>query len=330
MLNIRRAGGPLAATIAGAFVLALPAPAQAAPVMCNFRVATIVGTAAGDTLTGTAGADVIASLGGNDTVDALGGDDIVCLGTGNDTLDGGAGNDSFFAEATTDGADTIAGGTETDNAYYYQRTAALTIRLDALANDGETGEGDYVRADIENVHGGNGGNRLVGSNVPNVLAGGNGPDTLLGAGGDDTLYGMGGNDELSGGADNDWAFGHAGDDTYIAAAGVDGKDFFEGSVGSDTASYTARTTSVFVNVDNVANDGSPGEGDDMRNDVENIIGGTAGDTLTARSLAINSINGGQGNDTLDTTDAFLASDRIDGSFGADTCSYDAVDVAISC
>jgi hypothetical protein len=330
MLNFRRAGGPLVAAIAGAFVLALPAPAQAAPVMCAFRTATIVGTARNDTITGTAGADVIASLGGDDTVNALGGDDIVCLGTGNDVLDAGAGNDSFFAEATTDGADTIAGGGDTDNAYYYQRTTALTIRLDTLANDGEAGEGDYVKDDIENVQGGQNGNRLVGSNVPNILSGGNGPDMLLGAGGDDTLYGMGGNDEMIGGADNDWVFGHTGDDTYIAAAGVDGKDFFEGSVGSDTASYTARTTPVLVNLDNIADDGSAGEGDDMRSDVENIIGGTAGDTLTAHSLAVNNLNGGQGDDTLDTTDGFTATDTIDGSFGIDICSYDSFDVVTNC
>jgi hypothetical protein len=135
MLNVRRAGGPLAAAIVGAFVLAMPAPAQAAPVMCAFRTATIVGTA---------GADVIASLGGDDTVMALGGNDIVCLGAGNDVLDMGAGNDSFYAEATTDGADTIGGG-DTDNAYYYQRTVYLTIRLDTLANDGEAGEATTSR-----------------------------------------------------------------------------------------------------------------------------------------------------------------------------------------
>ncbi|MEY2426502.1 MAG: hypothetical protein QOI61_2074, partial [Actinomycetota bacterium] len=98
-----------------------------------------------------------------------------------------------------DGADVIAGGTATDSVSYAGRSAAVTVRLDGVANDGEAGEGDDVRADVENVTGGNGNDTLVGSASANRLDGGPGADTVSGGGGDDTLIGGSGFDSLDGG-----------------------------------------------------------------------------------------------------------------------------------
>jgi Ca2+-binding RTX toxin-like protein len=84
-----------------------PGPPPPPPVTCGGKIATIVGTAAGDTLTGTPGNDVIAALGGNDTVKAGRGNDVVCGGSGNDRLIGGRGRDRLLGQG---GNDLLKGG----------------------------------------------------------------------------------------------------------------------------------------------------------------------------------------------------------------------------
>ena len=110
------------------------------------------------------------------------GDDVLTGGTKNDTLDGGA------------GADTIVGGLGTDAATYARRPAGEPIQmsLDGLANDGgatDVGPAgkDNLKAGIENLVGGAGGDTMVGNAAANVLRGGGGADTLRGLGGSDLI-----------------------------------------------------------------------------------------------------------------------------------------------
>ena len=77
---------------------ATPGAEAQAPVTCNGRTATIVGTAGNDTISGTSGPDVIAALGGNDVVRGLGDNHTISLGAGRDSAKGGAGDDRFVAE----------------------------------------------------------------------------------------------------------------------------------------------------------------------------------------------------------------------------------------
>ncbi|HEX8912878.1 MAG TPA: hypothetical protein VF796_11000, partial [Humisphaera sp.] len=93
---------------------------------------------------------------------------------------------------------------------------------------------------------------------PVVENGGDGNDTLTGGGGNDTLNGGNGNDVERGGG---------------------GKDTFVGGAGEDTADYSAYTAAVKVDLDNVADDGATGEGDNVESDVEDIKGGSGADTL---------------------------------------------------
>jgi uncharacterized delta-60 repeat protein len=60
---------------------------------CRGKIATIVGTVAGDRLIGTLRRDVIAALGGADVVYGRGGNDLICGGAGSDRLHGGPGRD---------------------------------------------------------------------------------------------------------------------------------------------------------------------------------------------------------------------------------------------
>lgn len=76
-------------------------------VMCDGLIATIVGTAAGETINGTSAADVIHGLGGDDRINGRGGNDVICGGAGRDDLRGNAGSDRLFGEG---GRDQLYGG----------------------------------------------------------------------------------------------------------------------------------------------------------------------------------------------------------------------------
>lgn len=65
-------------------------------------LATIVGTAAGETLVGTPQGDSIFALGGDDIVQGLGGNDVLRGGDGDDQLDGGAGEDVLYGDLGAD------------------------------------------------------------------------------------------------------------------------------------------------------------------------------------------------------------------------------------
>src|SRR6185503_8791131 len=125
-----------------------------------------------DTLSGNAGADNLDGGPGNDSLN--GGDD-------NDNLDGGPG--------TAPDADDIVGG-EGDNDFvdYFSRTNPVTVNLTAPVpagaaeptTDGETGEGDAVHSDVEEVDTGSGNDTVNGNERANVIFTGAGNDTVTG------------------------------------------------------------------------------------------------------------------------------------------------------
>jgi len=75
------------------------------PVRCGGRIATIVGTDAGEKIKGTKKKDVIATLGGDDKVITKGGRDRVCAGEGDDFIKAGGGRDRIDAGRGTDRCD---------------------------------------------------------------------------------------------------------------------------------------------------------------------------------------------------------------------------------
>lgn len=259
-----------------------------------------------------AGNDIFSAEGGMGVGDSpsigihvLGGEgnDTLRGGAGDDTLEGGAGNDVFWTAAESDGADVYVGGLGTDTMSYSgkpavapstnlvaarvaagARTNELVVDLEAEASgsddDGESGEGDDVRDDIE------------------VLLGGAGDDTLTMGSGANTAYGGEGDDTLAGGAGSDVLYGEGGDDTFDEGAMATGGDVFHGGVGHDVLDYSARSAAVTVTADGVAaNDGATSEGDDAKADVEEIVGGDGNDVIAGSPIA-NVLRGGDGNDTL--------------------------------
>ncbi len=191
-----------------------------------------------DRLYGRAGNDKIWGLGGNDTIAGNEGDDRLYGGAGDDGFEDGpgtdiayggaggdgfvnySGNDKFYGQAGDDNyssrerkgrdADLYSGGAGVDSAWYTYHSA-VSLDLDgAKGDDGRKGEGDTITADVENLLGGAGNDRLVGNNATNYLDGREGNDVIYAHGGNDTLLGHEGLDKLYGGSGDDWLDGRDG------------------------------------------------------------------------------------------------------------------------
>ncbi|MEW6582585.1 MAG: calcium-binding protein [Actinomycetota bacterium] len=205
-------------------------------------------------------------------------------GAGSDTMTGGAGDDLFAMGSSLgdDGfGDVVVGQGGSDVVTYQLRTTAVAISLDGVANDGEGGENDNVDPSAEAIIGGGGPDHLVGTGEADHLEGGPGGDQLAGYGGPDVLEGGDGHDQF---LMNDRATADGSGDRIVGGEGVD-------------IAFYRRSVGVDLSLDGVANDGEPGENDNLGADVENLVGGSGGDTLRG-SDAANVLDGGRGGDTL--------------------------------
>jgi Ca2+-binding RTX toxin-like protein len=281
-----------------------------------------VGSSEGDDLKadieavrGGSGNDTVAGGAGPQTLSGGPGNDTLRGGPGNDILSGEAGNDRFDEEAAPTGADVMNGGAGTDTADYSGRSQAVTVAIDGLANDGQSGEADKVSPDVENVTGGAGNDLLTGAVTANLLVGGGGTDTLLGSDGADTLRGGLGNDVLDGGP---------GDDLLDAEAAASGADTLRGGAGVDRVDYSARSAAVDVTMDGATGSGESGEGDKVGADVEHLRGTPHADTLRGNALD-NLIEGGGDDDLLF---GLAGDDILDGEAGDDALDCGAGDADI--
>ena len=251
------------------------------------------------TLTGGPGDDVLIGGSGNDTLNGGLGNDTLIGGLGDDIENGDAGNDVFDEGAVSNGKDVFNGGAGIDTVDYGARTDDLTITMDGVAaNDGLELEQDNVKADIENIRGGAGDDTITGNALANLMTGGDGDDVLNGG---------------------------AGDDIFFEGSAASGADVFNGGLGSDTIDYSARTTDLAVSMDGVAADdgaidadsvtlGLQPEGDDVKADVENFIGGSGDDVCIGNALD-NHLVGGDGDDSLS---GLAGNDLLEGGAGDDT------------
>lgn len=214
-----------------------------------------------DILTGNSANNVLVAGAGNDTLKGGAGDDTLTGGLGNDTFQGQAGNDTLNGDDGNDtfdetvyatfgaGNDVVNGGLGTDEIDYSGRLVAINVSMDGkAADDGQSGETDNVKADVENIKGATAAvvNTILGNVLNNVITGGAGDDVLSGDAGNDTLIGKNGDDVLNGGA---------GDDVFDEEAADTGSDVFNGGLGVDLVDYADRVAGLKVTM-----------GDDLKND----------------------------------------------------------------
>jgi hypothetical protein len=148
--------------------------------------------------------------------------------------------------------------------------------------------------------GGSGNDSLTGGRLEDDLRGDDGNDTIAGDVGADTLAGGNGNDTIT---------GQGGADTLEGGAGA---DFLDGGGQTDTVLYPVPNR-VIVTLDDVANDGRAGEGDNVI-DVETVVTGEGNDSVTGSSAA-ETLDGGAGDDTLRPG---TGTDTVHGGAGDDT------------
>jgi Ca2+-binding RTX toxin-like protein len=170
------------------------------------------------------------------------------------------------------------------------------------------------------------------------LHGGCGNDTLFAEDGDDIVSGYEGDDKALGGNGNDKNCEPCPDAAFAIGPGGEslrsGADVFEGGAGRDHADYSGsefegrhvyESGPAVVSLDGVANDGAPGEFDNIMPDVEDLTGGLDDDILVGND-ADNRIDGREGNDQVSGLggvdvllggESDLGRDRLDGGRGAD-------------
>jgi Ca2+-binding RTX toxin-like protein len=291
--------------------------------------------------------------------------DILEGGIGNDTLDGGQGDDTLLGGL---GADQLIGGAGSDTASYADAASGLIVALGAPGSNTGEANGDTYNS-IENLTGSAFADLLIGDGIANILSGGGGNDLLSGGLGNDTLNGGAGSDtadytdatndlqivldvpggatvnagalgtdtliaieNLNGGTGNDTLVGNAltniltgggGNDVLTGNDGDDvlkgglGNDTLNGGVGIDTADLSDASNDLVVILDAQGNTtvDAGAAGIDTLVAIESVIGGAGNDTLTGND-SDNTLRGGGGNDTLtgglgvDTADLSDATSRV--------------------
>jgi hypothetical protein len=166
-----------------------------------------------------------------------------------------------------------------------------------------------------------------------TLDGGDGNDVMFGSDGDDTLRGGPGNDEVDGEGGRDNVAGGDGDDKlYGDHFKAPAADVIDGGPGYDRVIDDWDVgAAVSVTLDNLANDGRPGENDNLIG-IEEIegppgtyVGSDAAEKfVVGASGASSTVSGGGGNDDITTlngsdgVDGGPGDDRIVGGFDNDT------------
>ena len=187
-------------------------------------------------------------------------------------------------------------------------TAATKTTADG--DDGLASEADDVTYSVEKLNGGSGDDTLTGSDVSNTINGNAGNDVI-----------SGGPANASCASDVDALNGGDGNDTFDMGSASDCSDTLAGGAGTDTADYQDRTVALTITIDTNANDGETGEADKVSTDIEVVLGGSAGDTITG-STAADELHGGPGDDILN---GGTGNDTLIGGSGNDTMNGDAGD-----
>ncbi|MGL5082185.1 MAG: calcium-binding protein [Microcoleaceae cyanobacterium] len=340
----------------------------------------LLGGEGDDQLKGAVGNDTLVGNRGNDQMFGEAGNDRLVWnnGDGSDLLEGGSGSDVAEVNGSVDQGDEFQLTANGDRALF-ERLNLVGFGLDAnnverfevngLGGDDSFEVQDLTGTDVKTVFftGGDGNDTLNGEEATTALEadGGAGTDNLIGGSADDTLTGGDGNDFVDGNKGDDTMIGGKGDDILVWADG-DGSDRISGNQGTDVVgvegsldqgdefvlnqsgklaifdrvnlgkfTLTVDTSETFV-VAGAGGDDSFVVGDLRATDVKqiNFSGGEGNDTLDASQARtpivadggpgddvliggrrVDLLSGGEGNDNLSGGEG---NDVLDGGTGVDT------------
>ena len=197
------------------------------------------------------------------------------------TVHGGPGADDLSVDAASSRLD---GGPGPDRLHgdfvtYTDRTAPVNVSLDGVANDGETGEGDEVSANV--VRTGAGDDTLTADAKRVQFDAGAGDDAVTGGPNDDILTGGPGRDSVDAGAGRDFL-------------SVDSDpDVVDGGPGEDRLSITSKKAAR-VTLDPRFGDSTYTRG----TGVDELSGGDGSDTMIGSNASEQIETYGGGHDTI--------------------------------
>ncbi len=287
-------------------VLLIPLPGTTpTDVVVQPGLALIMGSDLADRITGSRGDDEIRGLEGDDVLRGGRGRDVLEGGPGADQLSGGANSDRATGD---EGDDFLVGGNGDDKLF---------------GGPGSDG-----------ADGGTGNDTIHGDDGDDTLDGGDGDDTILGGEGDDTIVEKGFGDDklLDGGPGNDLIKGGRGSDQVIRGGpgndrlygetgserirGGDGDDFIDGGRAGDRLEGDDGNDTILGDAGNDHLYG--GRGDDKLDagSGDDELVGHEGDDLLIGGSGPDAIRAGPGNDTIRAADDSI--DTIDCGEGDDT------------
>jgi hypothetical protein len=226
---------------------------------------TITGNAITEVIYGGDGDDVIRGGDGGEELYGDAGDDLINGGGGTDEIQGGDGNDILEPIELVGIWDTVHGGAGDDWVYMTGAVGPVTVTLGEGVNGDGPDDEDYG-ADIENVRGTEFDDDLLGGGI---IDGGGGADTLRAR-------------------DGATLIGGPGIDSYVQASGT-----------SHTVSYAKDTTGITMNGASVTVDGGT---ETLPATALIVIGSPFADTMTGRAAIVDTLKGGDGNDTIELRD----------------------------
>jgi Ca2+-binding RTX toxin-like protein len=172
-----------------------------------------------------------------------------------------------------------------------------------------------------------GAGRANGQDGDDVLNAGTDLAALDGGPGDDVVNGGPHNDNtLVGGPGDDQIDGGAGDDSFDQS-NEPGSDVVRGGPGTDEVSYRGRAVGVRATLGSgTADDGEPGEHDDLGGDIEAVVGTDHADFIIG-SASADSLSAEAGDDRVygangaDTINGGLGADYVSGGNGSDRLGF---------
>lgn len=319
---------------------------------------TFTGTSGNDTITpgsisagvtvsplgsNLSGDDTITGGDGNDTIDASTGNDVVRLNAVEgafDTVDGGAGTDevrgnganvlvfdNFGAfgqyvsfELLTNGTRNVAGNGNA-NTLNFTGVALFTGATTLPAVDGAAGNDTITASDVTDgisYLGGTGDDVLIGQGKNDNLQGGDGADSIIGGDGNDTINSGSQQsptnpvDVIDAGLGNDLITLNQRDGELDLVDGGGGTDTVAGNGGNDLFFNNFGASGQYVNIEVLTNGAAPSPRGAFGNDNANIL------NFTGVALTVNTVNGGNGNDTVSTGLSHTVKTQYNGGNGTDS------------
>jgi Ca2+-binding RTX toxin-like protein len=261
---------------------------------------------------------------------------ISCPPHNNVRIELGAGNDSVTTvqDCFFDYVVNLGGGTNDNDMNTGCPDPVATATINGGSGD-DTLRGGSAGTTVT-LNGNGGADTLNGMDGPTIIHGGDGNDGVFGGAGNDQVFGEGGDDRVRGHEGNDLEDGGPGNDDIGFSPGVNhdsdpGADVTVGGPGTDKLRLSGHNGGMAISLDGQANDGTPGEGDNVGSDIEEISGTTGNDTFIGSEGADDfsgdqgedDIHGGGGNDTLfggggdDKVYGDAGNDKVQGASGAD-------------